>query len=49
VSPVRYEYHLHIRSTAIPVTEEWCLLGCYAVWLLYEPAFRRNLGPPSSG
>jgi hypothetical protein len=29
--------------------EEWCLLGCYAVWLLYEPTFRRNLAPPSSG
>jgi hypothetical protein len=29
--------------------EEWRLLGCYAVWLLYEPAFRRNLAPPSSG
>jgi hypothetical protein len=27
---------------------EWCLLGCYAVWLLYEPMFRRNLAPPSS-
>jgi hypothetical protein len=29
--------------------EEWCLLGCYAVWLLYEPTFRRNVAPPSSG
>jgi hypothetical protein len=29
--------------------EEWCLLGCYAVWLLYEPTFRSNLAPPSSG
>jgi hypothetical protein len=29
--------------------EEWCLLGCYAVWLLYEPEFRRDLAPPSSG
>jgi hypothetical protein len=29
--------------------EEWHLLGCYAVWLLYEPTFRRNLAPPSSG
>jgi hypothetical protein len=29
--------------------EEWCLLGCYAVWLLREPTFRRNLAPPSSG
>jgi hypothetical protein len=28
---------------------EWCLLGCYAVWLLNEPTFRRNLVPPSSG
>jgi uncharacterized membrane protein YeiH len=28
---------------------EWCLLGCYAVWLLYEHKFRRNLAPPSSG
>jgi hypothetical protein len=23
--------------------EEWRLLGCYAVWLLSEPTFRRNL------
>jgi hypothetical protein len=29
--------------------EEWRLLGCYAVWLLLEPTFRRNLAPPSSG
>jgi hypothetical protein len=29
--------------------EEWCLLGCYAVLILYEPTFRRNLAPPSSG
>jgi hypothetical protein len=28
--------------------EEWCLLGCYAVWLLEEPTFRRNPEPPSS-
>jgi hypothetical protein len=29
--------------------EVWCLLGCYAMWLFYEPTFRRNLAPPSSG
>jgi hypothetical protein len=29
--------------------EDWCILGCYAVWLLLEPTFRRNLAPPSSG
>jgi hypothetical protein len=29
--------------------EEWRLLGCYAVWLLQEPTFRRNLAPQSSG
>jgi hypothetical protein len=29
--------------------EERRLLVCYAVWLLYEPTFRRNLAPPSSG
>jgi hypothetical protein len=23
-------------------TEEWRLLGCYAVWLLYEQTFRRK-------
>jgi hypothetical protein len=28
--------------------EEWRLLGCYAVWLLYELTFRRNLALPSS-
>jgi hypothetical protein len=30
-------------------SEEWCILGCYAVWLLWEPTFQRNLAPPSSG
>jgi hypothetical protein len=29
--------------------EGWHLLGCYAVWLLYGPTFRRNLARPSSG
>jgi hypothetical protein len=29
--------------------EELSLLGCYAMWLLQEPTFRRNLAPPSSG
>jgi hypothetical protein len=28
--------------------EECRILGCYAVWLLWEPTFRRNLVPPSS-
>jgi hypothetical protein len=27
--------------------EEWLLLGCYAMGLLQEPTFRRNLAPPS--
>jgi hypothetical protein len=26
--------------------EECCLLGCYAVWLLWERTFRRNISPP---
>jgi hypothetical protein len=29
--------------------EEWCLLGCYAVWLLKEPTFQRKVAPPSTG
>jgi hypothetical protein len=29
--------------------EEWRLLGCYAIWLLKELTFWRNLAPPSSG
>jgi hypothetical protein len=29
--------------------EECPLLVCYAVWLLLEPRFRRNVSPPSSG
>jgi hypothetical protein len=33
----------------IEFSDEWRLLGCYAVWLLQEPTFRRNLMPPSSG
>jgi hypothetical protein len=32
-----------------PMVEEWHLLGCYAVWLLYEHTFRRNLAPTTSG
>jgi hypothetical protein len=24
--------------------EEWCLLGCYAVWRVLELTFRRNFG-----
>jgi hypothetical protein len=28
---------------------EWCLLGCYSVWLMKEPTFRRNLASPPSG
>jgi hypothetical protein len=28
--------------------EECRLLICYAVWLLYESTFRRNVSPPSS-
>jgi hypothetical protein len=28
--------------------EEYCLLGCDAVWILQEPTFRRNVAPPSS-
>jgi hypothetical protein len=31
------------------IYEEWHLLGCYAVWLLSEQKFRRNLAPTSSG
>jgi hypothetical protein len=30
-------------------TEEWRLLGSYAVWLLKETTLRMNLAPPSSG
>jgi hypothetical protein len=26
--------------------EECRLLGCYVVWLLVQPMFRRNLAPP---
>jgi hypothetical protein len=29
--------------------EEFRLLGCDALWLLWEPSFRRNVLPPSSG
>jgi hypothetical protein len=29
--------------------EECRLLGCYAIWLLQEPMFRRNPVPPSTG
>jgi hypothetical protein len=28
--------------------EEWSLLGCYTMWILYEPTFRRTLAPPST-
>jgi hypothetical protein len=29
--------------------KEWCLLGCYVLWLLLEPTFRRHSRPPLSG
>jgi hypothetical protein len=29
--------------------KECRLLGCYAAWFLYEPTFRRNVAPLSSG
>jgi hypothetical protein len=32
-----------------PNYEECRLLGCGAVWVYYEPTFRRNVSPPSSG
>jgi hypothetical protein len=28
--------------------EEWRLLGCYSVWVLKEPTFRRTVEPPLS-
>jgi hypothetical protein len=31
------------------VSEDCHLLGCYAIWLLYEPTSQRNVLPPSSG
>jgi hypothetical protein len=46
----------HFRSTVSPVkkkeqiTEEYCLLGYNTVWSVEnQPAFRRNILPPSSG
>jgi hypothetical protein len=36
------------RKSNIVAIEEGRLLECYAVWLLYESTFRRNLAPPSS-
>jgi hypothetical protein len=30
-------------------SEECRVLGSYAIWLLQEPTFQRNLAPPSSG
>jgi hypothetical protein len=29
--------------------EEWQLLVCGTMWILWEPTFRRNAAPPSSG
>jgi hypothetical protein len=50
-----YQYRLQAACTSIVCVnwriyfiEEWHLLGCYAVWLLKEPTFRRNLALPSS-
>jgi hypothetical protein len=31
----------------LPIAVAISLLGCYAVWLLWEPTFRRILAPPS--
>jgi hypothetical protein len=41
--------NINCRISNSVSNEEWYLLGCYAVWLLLDPAFRRNLAPPSSG
>jgi hypothetical protein len=37
-----------LQKVAVLSKEEWRLLGCYAVWRLYERTFRRNVSPPSS-
>jgi hypothetical protein len=38
-----------LRLGTTVMQEEYRLLVCYAVWLLYQPKFRRNVSPPSSG
>jgi hypothetical protein len=35
-------------SSELLILEELRLLGCGAVWVCYEPMFRRNISPPSS-
>jgi hypothetical protein len=46
-----YGFYAWSRNTAKyrRFHEEWRLLGCYAVWLLYEPTYRKNVPLPSSG
>jgi hypothetical protein len=43
------EYLVSIRGSYGGDYEEWCLLGCYTVWLLQEPTFPWNLAPLPSG
>jgi hypothetical protein len=31
------------------ISQEYRRVGCYAMWFLQEPTFRRNLAPLSSG
>jgi hypothetical protein len=40
---------LAVENTNLGLLEELRLLGCYAVWLVQQPAFRRNLIPFLSG
>jgi hypothetical protein len=32
--PSSYQFQLSATEQTSKVSEEWCLLGCYAVWLL---------------
>jgi hypothetical protein len=37
-----------VPTGSVQVMPSW-RMGCYAVWLLQDPMFRRNVAPPLSG
>jgi hypothetical protein len=44
---IRYEDYYRLQRMSM--TDEWRLLGCYAVWLLLRTDVSEELTPPSSG
>jgi hypothetical protein len=47
LNTIYYLLFHRVFQNGVP-SEECCLLGCYAAWLLFEPPFRRNVTLRSS-